>query len=314
MSNINNELSAQFDVMYNNVTSNQAPGLNEYEKSVFLTKAQNMLLIEYFNNRTDGVGGGFDGSQKRQYDFSQLINTSSLQPLSLSSYTTLDKRSVPYIFPADYFLTVNEILADGSYQYNVIPLSYDEYSRLMMKPYNFPVKRAVWRLFTGKTSVVNPSFYQKKYDVNNDGKVDMQDVSDINQYLTDPQGDATKYDVNGDGTVTQADSSEIAEAISVLAPVAEIIGKPTMENGGPKSDLSGITYTLRYVKKPKPVILEDLTNYGDNLSIEGETNATECELPVETHQELLERAVTLAKIAWQGGTATQAAAQQREDR
>ncbi len=314
MSNINNELSAQFDVMYNNVTSNQAPGLNEYEKSVFLTKAQNMLLIEYFNNRTDGVGGGFDGSQKRQYDFSQLINTSSLQPLSLSSYTTLDKRSVPYIFPADYFLTVNEILADGSYQYNVIPLSYDEYSRLMMKPYNFPVKRAVWRLFTGKTSVVNPSFYKEKYDVNNDGKVDMQDVSDINQYLTDPQGDATKYDVNGDGTVTQADSSEITEAISVLAPVAEIIGKPTMVNGGPKSDLSGITYTLRYVKKPKPIILEDLTNYGDNLSIEGETDATECELPVETHQELLERAVTLAKIAWQGGTATQAAAQQREDR
>ena len=314
MSNINNELSAQFDVMYNNVTSNQAPGLNEYEKSVFLTKAQNMLLIEYFNNRTDGVGGGFDGSQKRQYDFSQLINTSSLQPLSLSSYTTLDKRSVPYIFPADYFLTVNEILADGSYQYNVIPLSYDEYSRLMMKPYNFPVKRAVWRLFTGKTSVVNPSFYKEKYDVNNDGKVDMQDVSDINQYLTDPQGDATEYDVNGDGTVTQADSSEIAEAISVLAPVAEIIGKPTMENGGPKSDLSGITYTLRYVKKPKPVILEDLINYGDNLSIEGETDATECELPVETHQELLERAVTLAKIAWQGGTATQAAAQQGEGR
>lgn len=315
MSNINNELSAQFDVMYNNVTSNQAPGLNEWEKSVFLTKAQNMLLIEYFNNRTDGVGGGFDGSQKRQYDFSQLISTASLQPLSLSSYTTLDQRSVPYIFPADYFLTVNEILADGSYQYNVIPLSYDEYSRLMMKPYNFPVKRAVWRLFTGKTTVVNPSFYKEKYDVNNDGKVDMQDVSDINQHLTDnPQGDETKYDVNGDGAVTQADSLEITEAISVLAPVAEIIGKPTMEKGGPKKDLSGITYTLRYVKKPKPIILEDLINYGDNLSIEGETNATECELPVETHQELLERAVTLAKIAWQGGTATQAAAQQREDR
>lgn len=315
MSNINNELSAQFDVMYNNVTSNQAPGLNEWEKSVFLTKAQNMLLIEYFNNRTDGVGGGFDGSQKRQYDFSQLISIASLQPLSSSSYTKLDKRSVPYIFPADYFLTVNEILADSSYQYNVIPLSYDEYSRIMMKPYNFPVKRAVWRLFTGKTTVVNPSFYQEKYDVNNDNKVDMQDVSDINQHLTDdPQGDETKYDVNGDGAVTQADASEIAEAISVVAPVAEIIGKPTMENGSPKSDLSGITYTLRYVKKPKPIILEDLTNYGDNLSIEGETEETECELPVETHQELLERAVTLAKIAWQGGTVTQAAAQQREDR
>ena len=33
------EFNNQFDVLYNNITSNQAPGLNEYEKSVFLTKA-----------------------------------------------------------------------------------------------------------------------------------------------------------------------------------------------------------------------------------------------------------------------------------
>ena len=34
------EFSDQFDVLYNNITSNQAPGLNEYEKSVVLTKAE----------------------------------------------------------------------------------------------------------------------------------------------------------------------------------------------------------------------------------------------------------------------------------
>jgi len=67
------EFSGEFDVLYNNITSNQAPGLNEYEKSVFLTKAQSQLINEYFNIRTDGVGGGFDGSQRRQYDFSSLI-------------------------------------------------------------------------------------------------------------------------------------------------------------------------------------------------------------------------------------------------
>jgi len=33
------EMSNEFDVLYNNVSSNQAPGLNEYEKSVLLTKA-----------------------------------------------------------------------------------------------------------------------------------------------------------------------------------------------------------------------------------------------------------------------------------
>jgi hypothetical protein len=33
------DFSTQFDILWNNVSSNQAPGLNEFEKSVFLTKA-----------------------------------------------------------------------------------------------------------------------------------------------------------------------------------------------------------------------------------------------------------------------------------
>ena len=43
------EFSNEFDVLYNNIMSNQAPGLDEYEKSVFLTKAQSEVLKNYFN-------------------------------------------------------------------------------------------------------------------------------------------------------------------------------------------------------------------------------------------------------------------------
>ena len=32
------EFSTQFDVLFNNITSNQAPGVDEFEKGVFLTK------------------------------------------------------------------------------------------------------------------------------------------------------------------------------------------------------------------------------------------------------------------------------------
>ena len=51
-----------------------------------------------------------------------------------------------------------------------------------------------------------------------------------------------------------------------------------------------------------------MTNYGEDFTIDGQTNPSACELPAECHQEVVERAVTLAKIAWQGGTVTQAAA------
>jgi hypothetical protein len=34
------EFSWEFDVLYNNISNGNAPGVNEYEKSVFLTRAQ----------------------------------------------------------------------------------------------------------------------------------------------------------------------------------------------------------------------------------------------------------------------------------
>ena len=43
------EFSNEFDDLYNNVMSNSAPGLDEYEKSVFLTKAQDEVIKNYFN-------------------------------------------------------------------------------------------------------------------------------------------------------------------------------------------------------------------------------------------------------------------------
>jgi hypothetical protein len=149
------EMSQRFDVMFNNLTSNQAPGLNEYEKSVFLTKAQDQLVNEYFNIRTDGAGGGYDGNQKRQYDFSSLVKVATLDSASIADTEKLDKRSKVFLFPSDYFLAVNELISDDRYQYNVIPLSYGEYSRLMMKPYAYPVKKGAWRLFTNKFHKIN---------------------------------------------------------------------------------------------------------------------------------------------------------------
>ena len=51
----NEEFSNEFDVLYNSITSNQAPGLDEYEKSVFLTKAQDEIVKSYFNPRLNKV-------------------------------------------------------------------------------------------------------------------------------------------------------------------------------------------------------------------------------------------------------------------
>lgn len=251
----NKEFSNEFDVLYNSIASNQAPGLDEYEKSVFLTKAQSEILREYFNSRVDGTNGGFDGSQKRQYDFSQLIKTTTLS--EVSDTTKLDNRSKCFLFPEDYFLSVNEIISDSIRQYSVVSISYSDYQRLMMKPYAYPPKKTVWRLFTSTSTV-------------------KEDTS-----------------TPVEPTTMSVDSTANEYAV----PIAEVIGKVG----------DSITYKLRYVKKPSPIILLDLN--GDDVSIEGEQNESPCELPTQLHQEILERAVTLAKIAYQGGSTSTLATQ-----
>ena len=410
------EFSNEFDVLYNNIMSNQAPGLNEYEKSVFLTKAQSQLVNEYFNNSTDGFGGGFDGSQKRQYDFSGLVRVERLFDINafkdrIDPSEKLDRRSKVFLFPQNFFLAVNEILSDAKWQYSVIPLSHAEYQRLMLKPYNFPVKRAAWRMLIDKKNcnfahedaagnklgdVAAPADYkifsswgdQKrslkvrikvetttftgpitspivtddyiKYNstlmgipiqINADGgwdnskmiyevwvavtfsASDVDKISDVDDETAiellkegfalakttlGENWDVYDYEVikaanHTDGflmcsapskfTTFQDDiNGRTFECSVIQVPMAEIIGK-----------FSGdINYQLRYIKTLNPIILDDLSNYEVSLTIGGVEKETECELPEETHQEILERAVTLAKIAWQGGTATQAA-QQRND-
>ena len=149
------EFSNEFDVLYNNIMSNQAPGLNEYEKSVFLTKAQDELVKSYFNPKLNKPQDGFDGSSERQYDFSNLIRTASLYNINsvkerVTELEKTDRRSQVFLFPQDYFLSINEIVSDGKTLYSVIPIEYLEYQRLMLKPYALPVKKAAWRLFTDK--------------------------------------------------------------------------------------------------------------------------------------------------------------------
>ena len=107
------------------------------------------------------------------------------------------------------------------------------------------------------------------------------------------------------GSIATEHEAQIVPAETKVVQLLEIIGKFS----------STPYYRMRYVRRPNPIILEpDLHSLG--VTIEGigatansgtDTTIRECELPEEMHHEILERAVTLAKIAWQGATMTQTA-------
>ena len=237
------EFSNEFDILFNNISSNAAPGLNEYEKSVLFTKAQLEILRNYFNAMGNKYREGFDGSTKRQIDFSRLVKIA--KPLQSAVITDkFDERSTIYELPDDILYFINEIATvkyDGRYTHkiNIVPTTYDEYSVYMSRPYKQPYKNQGWRL--------------------------------INNY-------------DGESNCK-----------------AEIITKDGAEISG---------YTIRYVRKPNPIILMDLDgididgeSFGD-LSIQGFKKRTECELDDSLHPEILQRAVELAKAAYQGDLQT----------
>ena len=147
------EFSEQFDILYNNIGSNAAPGLDEYEKSVFLTKAQYELIKNNFNPQGNKYKEGFDGSPKRQMDFSTLVAFSSpakVQSTQGNPHPKFDDRSQLYILPQDFLFILNEsatVTVDNvSRNINIIPITYMDYSRMMEKPYKQPLKNQGWRL------------------------------------------------------------------------------------------------------------------------------------------------------------------------
>jgi len=237
--------------------------LDEYEKSVLLTQAQDIVVKSYFDGTLNPQGQGFDDSTRRQVDFSSLITVATLSPETITNI--FDDRGIGFKLPTfnettdtcDVLFILNEKVIcetktatgfDNKRVLVVVPISYKEYDREMSKPFAQPLKKQAWRLF---------------------------------------QNDGSGYDINTELIVKQSIFDKY---------------KASPVNVG---DIQ-ITYKLRYVRRPAPIILEDLP---DGLTIDGVSEASECELNPIIHIDILNKAVELA-IATRGGSA--AAREQRQ--
>lgn len=237
----NYEFSNEFDILYNNISSNQAPGLDEYEKSVFLTKAQEEILKNHFTSRIDAQGNettlGFDDTAKRQIDFSNSLvvyKTLDFTTSGSEKEWLISQNYCNVKVPEDVMMVLNEFIKvdrnNAKKQLSIVPIKYTDFSLKCSKPYPYPLKNQAWRLLIG--------------------------------------------------TVNNLDSTISKKATIIIGPFD-----------------TPVSYILRYIKKPKPIVLVDLP---DGLTINKKSKATECELDPILHQEILQRAVELAKVYYGG--------------
>lgn len=245
------EFSNSFDTLLNSYSTQAQFGdqtsradivLDEYEKSVLLTQAQDIIVKSYFDGTLNQQGQGFDDSTRRQVDFSSLITVESKEKTVLNEEDNkgcFDKRGIFFDLPDKALFILNErfihTIAERDKptivnEYVVVPISYKEYDREMSKAYAQPLKKQVWRLF---------------------------------------QNQATGYDVK----------SEIIPNVNL-----------GFENST-ASKVQRLEYRIRFVRRPKPIILENLP---DGLKIDEESNEMGCELNPIIHVDILNKAVELA--------------------
>lgn len=198
---------------------------DEYEKSLYLTKAQESLVVTLYNGKNH-YGDTFEASEEMRRNLDSLIKTKVLESSdSIDVDEKLSEYSKVFVLPSDLmFITLEQIkfndkslgCYDGSIA-NVQPIKQDEYEKVRNNPFRGPTRYRALRLDYGK--------------------------------------------VESNNTV-------------------EIISKYNFS-----------AYTIRYIKKPSPIILENLPN---DITINGIGNATECELNPILHNAILESAVLMA--------------------
>ena len=90
----NQEFSNEFDILYNNRASNQAPGLDEYEKSVFLTTAQEGLVLELISGNNP-LGDSFEKTEEVRRYLNDIVKTTEMTKYEGSDIIKLTNKSTP---------------------------------------------------------------------------------------------------------------------------------------------------------------------------------------------------------------------------
>ena len=195
----------------------------EYEKSIFLTRAQDELVLSFYSGK-NSYNEGFENTEEVRRYLSQLVVTTKIREDKNGSKTLVKVHPNSHFFrlPPDLWFITYESLqliesdnpCTSNASIEVKPVTQDELHKLLKNPFRGVTQRRALRL----------------------------DISE--------------------GRV---------EIISALNNIS--------------------SYTVRYVKEPLPIILDD---FSEEIDIKGKHNIMDCKLHPALHKAILDRAIQLA--------------------
>lgn len=149
------EFKNEFKISYDSIATSSAPNIDDYELSVYLTKAQLELVKGYYNENGNKYKEGFEGSEKRRSDLKELITSYSNDSYFTSS-KAIHSDSKFFKIPNDVFLIISESLeilnegCDKGKSIKIKPITHDEFSDQILNPFKRPNKDVAWRLDLSK--------------------------------------------------------------------------------------------------------------------------------------------------------------------
>lgn len=169
------EFSNTFDIILNSYGVDlQIYKLDEYEKSVLLTEAQEQLVVELYTGRNDKERTSFEASEELRSNLRSLVRTETLTESTDNNNKGLSEYSKFYTLPKGVlFITYEYAYLDdkkaGCFNgktIEVIPTTQDEFHRIMKNPFKQANKKRALRLDAGnKTIEIVSKFNIKDYTI-----------------------------------------------------------------------------------------------------------------------------------------------------
>ncbi len=166
------EFSNEFDILLNSYANTQefgnAPNLlefNEYEKSIFLTKAQEQLVEDYYKGTSSY---SFEQSEEIRRSLEALVVTTKLNK-HITNTTSISSNSIIYKLPEDlWFITYESATYNTDQEcLNLLnplvsPVSQDEFYNTNRNPFRGPSDKRILRLDVGVNQIELVSLYPIK--------------------------------------------------------------------------------------------------------------------------------------------------------
>ncbi len=358
----NREFSDSFDTLLNSYASQATFGdqaaaseivLDEYEKSVLLTQAQDKVIKSYFESHTNELGQGFDDSSRRQVDFSSLIKVATLSPSD--SANKFDSRGIIYKLPTSaaedgseysrvlYILNEaligytgsnkgNFVIGEGSTALTRMTLSFTNTTSdiFQIKVISDPSEGMSTKCIATFTAASSNSYALLSIVVGN-GATSSTVTNSINSALASTALADITISISGQPAISSLRQSALTlmpvgfvtnvnnETRYVIIPInykeydremSKAYAQPLKKQAWRlfqnistgydiyselipiwNVDTENLTYKVRYVERPTPIVLTDLPN---NLSVDGYSHEQSCALNPIIHSEILEEAVRMA--------------------